>query len=87
MCCIRGICILAPGANVSANLTFHPVDSSSLKSHVESMQFSGQHLGLRAVARTLIGGGVYIHYSGYARLTSIEINFISKETSRAEPEL
>ena len=57
MCCIRGICILAPGANVSANLTFYPVDSSSLKSHVEGMQFSGQHLGLRAVARTLIGGG------------------------------
>ena len=25
MCCIRGICILAPGANVSANLIFHPV--------------------------------------------------------------
>ena len=25
-------------------------------------------------------------YSGYARLTSFEINFISKETSRAEPE-
>ena len=33
----------------------------------------------RAVARTLI-------YSGYARLTSFQINFISKETSRAEPE-
>ena len=42
----------------------------------------------RAVARTLIGGGggcIFI-YSGYARLTSFEINFISKETSRAEPE-
>ena len=25
MCCIRGICILAPGANVSANMIFHPV--------------------------------------------------------------
>ena len=25
MCCIRGICILALGANVSASLTFHPV--------------------------------------------------------------
>ena len=25
MCCIRGICILAPGANVSANPIFHPV--------------------------------------------------------------
>ena len=25
MCCIRGVCILAPGANVSANLIFHPV--------------------------------------------------------------
>ena len=42
----------------------------------------------RAVARMLIGGGggcIFI-YSGYARLTSFEINFISKETSRAEPE-
>ena len=43
----------------------------------------------RAVARTLIGGGgggcIFI-YSGSARLTSFEINFISKETSRAEPE-
>ena len=25
MCCIRGICILAPGANVRANPIFHPV--------------------------------------------------------------
>ena len=25
MCCIRGICILAPGSNVSANMIFHPV--------------------------------------------------------------
>ena len=39
----------------------------------------------RAVARTLIGGCIFI-YSGYARLTSFEINFISKETSRVEPE-
>ena len=43
--------------------------------------------GIRAVARTLIGGGggIFI-YSGSARLTSFEINFISKETSRARPE-
>ena len=41
----------------------------------------------RAVARTLIGRGRCIFiYSGSARLTSFEINFISKETSRAEPE-
>ena len=43
---------------------------------------------VRAVARTLIwgvGGCIFI-YSGYARLTSFEINLISKETSRAEPE-
>ena len=40
----------------------------------------------RAVARTsLIGGCIFI-YSGYARLTSFEFNFISKETSRTEPE-
>ena len=43
----------------------------------------------RAVTRTLIGGGgggcIFI-YSGYARLTSFDINFISKETSRAVPE-
>ena len=25
MCCIHGICIFAPGANVSANMIFHPV--------------------------------------------------------------
>ena len=36
--------------------------------------------------RTLIGGGCIFIYSGYARLTSFKINFISKETSRAEPE-
>ena len=30
MCCIRGICILAPGANVSANLIFHPVNAAVL---------------------------------------------------------
>ena len=39
----------------------------------------------RAGARTLIGGGgggIFI-YSGYARLISFEINFITKETSRA----
>ena len=38
-------------------------------------------------AGTLIGGGggsIFI-YSGSARLISFEINFISKETSRAEP--
>ena len=40
---------------------------------------------LRAVARTLIGGCIFI-YSGSARLTFFEINFISKETSRARPE-
>ena len=40
----------------------------------------------RAVARTLIGGGGIFIYSGSARLTSSEINFISKETSQAEPE-
>ena len=41
----------------------------------------------RAVARTLTGGGGCIFiYSGSARLISFEINFISKGTSRAEPE-
>ena len=39
----------------------------------------------RAVARTLIGECIFI-YSGSARLISFEINFISKETSRTEPE-
>ena len=43
--------------------------------------------GNRAFARTLIGGGGGICiYLGYAQLTSFEINFISKETSQAEPE-
>ena len=41
---------------------------------------------VRAVARALIGGGCIFIYSGSARLASFEINFISKETSRAEPE-
>ena len=40
----------------------------------------------RAGARTLIGGGCIFIYSGYARLISFEINFITKETGRAEPE-
>ena len=44
----------------------------------------------RAVARTLIGGGgVYSYIQkivSSARLTSFEINFISKETSRAQLE-
>ena len=39
----------------------------------------------RAIARALIGGCIFI-YSGSVRLTSFEINFISKETSRAEHE-
>ena len=39
----------------------------------------------RAVARTLIGGCLFI-YSGFARLTSFEINFISKKSSQAELE-
>ena len=42
---------------------------------------------VRAGARTLIGGrGCIFIYSGYARLISFEINFITKETSRTEPE-
>ena len=31
MCCIRGICILAPGANMRANMIFHPVSVLALK--------------------------------------------------------
>ena len=38
----------------------------------------------RAVARTLIGGCIFI-YSGSARLVSLEIKLTSKEISRAEP--
>ena len=41
---------------------------------------------LRAVDKTLIGGGGIFIYSSSAQLTSFEINFISKEISRAEPE-
>ena len=37
---------------------------------------------VRAGARMLIGGCIFI-YLGYARLISFEINFITKETSRA----
>ena len=36
-------------------------------------------------ARTLVGRCIFIN-SGYARLISFEISFITKETSRAEPE-
>ena len=42
----------------------------------------------RAGARTQIGGGggcIFI-YSGHSRLISFEINFITKETNRAESE-
>ena len=46
----------------------------------------------RAVAKMLIRGGVgrsvggcIFIYSGSARLASFEINFISKETSQADP--
>ena len=30
MCCTHGICILAPGANVWANVIFHPVLMSNI---------------------------------------------------------
>ena len=53
----------------------------------QSISMFAQASLFRAVARTLIGGGGYIFmYSGFARLTSFEINFISKETSPAELE-
>ena len=61
--------------------------SDIMKLHDESSLYALAGIRARAVARTLIGGGGCIFiYSGYARLTSFEINFISKETSRAEPE-
>ena len=44
-----------------------------------------KQVAVRAGARTLIGGCIFM-YSGYSRLISFEINFITKETSRAEPE-
>ena len=44
-----------------------------------------QSFSNRAGARTLIGGCIF-KYWGSARLISFEINFISKETSQAEPE-
>ena len=42
MCCIRGICILAPGANVGANMIFHPVTDNLYptdKSTLPSVRF------------------------------------------------
>ena len=36
MCCIHGICILAPGANVSANMIFHPVKPFAIYADFES---------------------------------------------------
>ena len=60
-------------------LRWKPVKTSRVKEFISEN---------RAGARTLIGGGggcIFI-YLGYARLISFEINFITKETSRAEPE-
>ena len=53
--------------------------------NLQRIRDSGPCIVTRAVARTLIGGCIFI-YSGYARLTSFEINCISKETGWAEPE-
>ena len=36
MYCIRGICILAPGANVSANMIFHPVIATTKKRYSDT---------------------------------------------------
>ena len=65
--------------NVSSTKVFgRPKETTKLYDHEE--------LAIcRAVARTLIGGCIFI-YSGSARLTSFEINSISKETSRAQLE-
>ena len=86
------ICSIFSHINVSehpANFDDFQILSSSFDSYElmihESLLISKYKP--RAVARTLIGGGGCIFiYSGSARLTSFEINFISKETSRAEPE-
>ena len=47
--------------------------------------FSASGYIIPSIAKIMLGGCIFI-YSGSARLTSFEINFISKETSRAEPE-
>ena len=55
--------------------------------YIQSVEITSKYKTIdRAVARSLIGGGCIFIYSGSARLASFEINFISKETSRAEPE-
>ena len=64
----------------------YPDKSSFIPDQVITiLGFKINSIVIRAVARTLIGGCIFI-YSGSARLTSFEINFISKETSRARPE-
>ena len=69
-----------------AVITWNKLFSDVADAHapIKNRRISG-----RAGARTLIGGGgggcIFI-YSGYARLISFEINFITKETSRTEPE-
>ena len=41
MCCIRGIRILAPGANVSANPIFHPVTIYVISEKIKNL--TGDH--------------------------------------------
>ena len=68
--------------SLDGNVTVDVVYRTILK-HMKDMVYHNH----RAVAKTLIGGGGCIFiYSGSARLTSFEINFILKETSRAEPQ-
>ena len=70
--------------NFSPVRTFAPLNNNGSK---KARYAKMATLITRARARTLIGGGGCIFvYSGYARLISFQINFITKETSRAEPE-
>ena len=86
MCCIHGICILAPGANASANMIFHPVSVKNKASLFwynikQIINFLFVH---RDVTCAMIeGGGLFIHLC-YARRISFEINSNSKEIRWAE---
>ena len=53
MCCIRGICILAPGANVSANMIFHPVSEKKNKVDFRA-QNTSQHNSEKFFSRNFV---------------------------------
>ena len=65
MCCIRGICILAPGANVSANVIFHPVYGGifiSISCSTSLQCYSAMHTYLIGTTRACLHNLYYDYY-------------------------